>query len=213
MTLDGSTPRASLPVMTTVEHISLGCWMTASAQAWPPDSEPAEGGARPPPQPAVSSTTGTDWASITVTLTGYARGLTRSEHDAQDLVQRTIARLLEREPARAGHLGLAYTTMTRLWLDDHRRLRRRATRLLDHARTLVHASTQIDRLEHDELVERVRRAIHSLGPRQRAVLVLRVMEGLSYPEIAEHLGCSVDAVRASLHLARARVRTLTGESP
>jgi len=198
--------------MATVEQISLGCWMAAPPRSRNQDGGHATADARSTPQRTDPAADGIDWASLTATLTGYARGLTRSSHEAQDLVQRTLARLLEREPTRADHLGLAYTTMTRLWLDDHRRLKRRATRLLAHARTMARASTQPDRLEHDELVERVRLAIRSLGPRQRAVLVLRVMEGLSYPEIAEHLGCSVDAVRASLHLARARVRALTGES-
>ncbi len=50
-------------------------------------------------------------------------------------------------------------------------------------------------------------AIDSLPARQRAALLLRVVEGLSYEAIAEALECEVGAVRANLHLARMKVRS------
>ena len=61
--------------------------------------------------------------------------------------------------------------------------------------------------------ERVRRAIETLPPMQRAVVVLRLVEELDYADIAATLGCSVQAVRANLHLGRQRVRRLAGEAP
>ena len=50
---------------------------------------------------------------------------------------------------------------------------------------------------------RVHRALGALEPSQRAVLVLREFEGLSYEEIAEVLETSTAAVRSRLHRGRA----------
>jgi RNA polymerase sigma-70 factor (ECF subfamily) len=58
----------------------------------------------------------------------------------------------------------------------------------------------------------VRRAlagvIEALDPDSREVLVLRDIEGLTAPEVAEIAGTSVDAVKSRLHRARASVREL-----
>lgn len=57
-----------------------------------------------------------------------------------------------------------------------------------------------------ELSTLLDRAIRSLDPASREVLVLRDIEGLTAPEVAEILGVSVDAVKSRLHRARADVR-------
>jgi len=49
-------------------------------------------------------------------------------------------------------------------------------------------------------------AIGALDPMYREVLVLRDVEGLSAPEVAEVLGLSVEAVKSRLHRARVAVR-------
>jgi RNA polymerase sigma-70 factor (ECF subfamily) len=49
-------------------------------------------------------------------------------------------------------------------------------------------------------------AIRALEPASREVLVLRDVEGLTAPEVAEVLGVSVEAVKSRLHRARAEVR-------
>lgn len=49
-------------------------------------------------------------------------------------------------------------------------------------------------------------AIAELEPTNREVLVLRDVEGLTAPEVAQVLGVSVDAVKSRLHRARADVR-------
>jgi RNA polymerase sigma-70 factor (ECF subfamily) len=48
----------------------------------------------------------------------------------------------------------------------------------------------------------VRRALASLPPDDQLVLTLREVEGLSYAELAEALGCSVEAVKSRLRRAR-----------
>ncbi|HVY45160.1 MAG TPA: sigma-70 family RNA polymerase sigma factor [Minicystis sp.] len=62
------------------------------------------------------------------------------------------------------------------------------------------------------------RAIAALDPGQREVLLLRDVEGLTAPEVAEVLGLGVDAVKSRLHRARVAVRArmaplITGEEP
>lgn len=49
-------------------------------------------------------------------------------------------------------------------------------------------------------------AIASLEPMYREVLVLRDVEGLTAPEVAEVMGLSVEAVKSRLHRARVAVR-------
>lgn len=55
-------------------------------------------------------------------------------------------------------------------------------------------------------------AIGSLEPMYREVLVLRDVEGLSAPEVAEALGLTAEAVMSRLHRARMAVRELVAPS-
>lgn len=54
--------------------------------------------------------------------------------------------------------------------------------------------------------KRIRAELQFLPPAQRAALGLRLLEGLSYEEIAELLGVPVNSVRSWLHRGRARLR-------
>ena len=54
-------------------------------------------------------------------------------------------------------------------------------------------------LESSDLIERV---LSHVSPEYRLVLTLREVEGLSYQQISQTLGCSVDAVKARLRRAR-----------
>lgn len=60
--------------------------------------------------------------------------------------------------------------------------------------------------ENDELGAIVLREVAALKYDYREVVVLRDLEGLSYREIAEVLGCSVEAVKSRLFRARSVLR-------
>lgn len=53
--------------------------------------------------------------------------------------------------------------------------------------------------------------LNALGPDDRAVVVLREIEGLTYKHIAYVLGIPVGTVRSRLHGARQRLRTVAAE--
>ncbi|HSK78728.1 MAG TPA: sigma-70 family RNA polymerase sigma factor [Thermoanaerobaculia bacterium] len=61
-------------------------------------------------------------------------------------------------------------------------------------------------LAHREVERAVEAAIRALRPAYREVLLLRDVEGLTAPEVAEVLGLRVEAVKSRLHRARAEVR-------
>ncbi|BDI33064.1 RNA polymerase sigma factor RpoE [Capsulimonas corticalis] len=61
-------------------------------------------------------------------------------------------------------------------------------------------------LEQKELRALVQRAVDSLASEYKVVLVLREMEGMSYNEIAEVTGLTMEAVKTRLNRARGMVR-------
>lgn len=68
------------------------------------------------------------------------------------------------------------------------------------------AATPDEVLAGKEVERALERAIASLEPTSREVLVLRDMEGLTAPEVAKVLGLRVQAVKSRLHRARMTVR-------
>lgn len=63
-----------------------------------------------------------------------------------------------------------------------------------------------DELETKQLERAVERAVDALDPKYREVLILRDIEGLTAPEVAEVLGLGIPAVKSRLHRARLAVR-------
>ncbi len=154
-----------------------------------------------------------DWAALSERLRRMAMALTHRPDDAEELTQQTFAALLAKNPDRVEHLGYARRTMVRLWLDRQRSVRRRVAHLARLAFSARRWHADADPLSVSEQKARMRRAIESLPPKQRAVLVLRLVEELDYEQIASALNCPVQTVRAHLHLGRRSVREMLGEQP
>lgn len=148
-----------------------------------------------------------DWRALSVRLRRVALALCRDPHEADDLVQQTLARLLTRNPERVTHAGYARKTMMNLWLDNQRSLKRRVARLRTMAmQGVTRRDDPVERMSSRERSRVLEHAIRALPPRQRAVITLRLVEELDTNAIAETLGCSKDAVRSNLHQARRHLR-------
>lgn len=63
-----------------------------------------------------------------------------------------------------------------------------------------------DAIERAELRSDIAAALDTLTPEHRAVIVLREIEGLSYSEISDVVGCSKGTVMSRLHHARKRMQ-------
>lgn len=61
----------------------------------------------------------------------------------------------------------------------------------------------LEDLTRAETIESVRKAVLSLPPKYREVVVLCELQDVSYGETAEILGCAIGTVRSRLHRARA----------
>lgn len=59
-----------------------------------------------------------------------------------------------------------------------------------------------------ELGEQIQRAIDQLPDYHKSVFVLYEIEGLSYKEIADVVGCSIGTVMSRLHYARKKLRSM-----
>jgi RNA polymerase sigma-70 factor (ECF subfamily) len=117
-------------------------------------------------------------------------------------------------PRFRGDSGL-YTWLYRILVNlckDHYKSRSRQGRWLEPAgmeaapEPAAPTPTSEQVLEARQRDEAVRRALGSLEPRLREILVLRHYEEMSYEQIAATLGCPVGTVRSRLATARERLR-------
>jgi RNA polymerase sigma-70 factor, ECF subfamily len=67
-------------------------------------------------------------------------------------------------------------------------------------------------LADGELRERLEAALAQLSPAHRAVLVMREVDGLSYQEMADVVGCSIGTIMSRLFHARKKMQALLGGS-
>ncbi len=99
-------------------------------------------------------------------------------------------------------------------LIDYRRKKRAIAMAPDVLRRVAHAlqrrtgedDSVLVAMDKAEAVKAVMRAVQSLRPRDRDVLLLRWINELSYEEIADILNCSVSTVRQIHHRALRRAR-------
>jgi RNA polymerase sigma-70 factor (ECF subfamily) len=111
-----------------------------------------------------------------------------------------------RHVARGGDVDVAWLkTVARNKLIDHWRARARQERKLALAYS-VEPQPMVDETAPAD-AERVTRVLADLNPTYRAALVLRHLDGLSVPEVAELIGRSVEATEQVLSRARAAFRS------
>jgi RNA polymerase sigma-70 factor (ECF subfamily) len=138
-------------------------------------------------------------------LKNKARRLTRNEHDAEDLMQDTYLRMLEKQHQwneQKGSLkGWAGTVMRNIFIDEKRRDKVRDTYVNDQMHNTVTPNHEDDVMRRLTLHE-IRKVIKTLGVVEGAVLEDHCFKGLSYKEIAEKHQIPIGTVMT--HLCRGR---------
>jgi RNA polymerase sigma-70 factor (ECF subfamily) len=165
-----------------------------------------------------------DWDGLIETYAGraytFALGLTGNEPDARELVQDAFTKAMERIETRDASQpfeGWFLTVLKHLYLDGNRRYERRHGQPLDlpigpGGLTVADAVPDareeplIARLEREESVKLVRRAMRALTPDARAILLMVDLQGLKYEEAAQVLDCPLNTIRSRIVRARAALR-------
>ncbi|MBI2376980.1 MAG: sigma-70 family RNA polymerase sigma factor [Deltaproteobacteria bacterium] len=144
----------------------------------------------------------------------FGRQCAGNPTDADDVVQETLIAVATHLPAFEGRSSLStwVYTLARTACARRRRGAKNAPTLPESSAPERADPTNPEILaERAELSSALSSALASLPIDQREVVVLRDMEGLTAPEVAEALGLSVAAVKSRLHRGRQALRATLGE--
>lgn len=148
----------------------------------------------------------------------FAYRLTQNEADARDLTQDAFIRVYRAwrsfKPG-TSFLSWIYRIVTNLYRDELRRRKGRYQEEIPEDHELQEygggrplAVEPIEEYVEGQLSEPVSKALAELATEQRQIVLLADVEGYSYREIAEIVGCTVGTVRSRLHRARGQLRAL-----
>lgn len=136
--------------------------------------------------------------------------ITLQRPEAEDVVQETLIRAWERreELGNVESVEAYLLTVCRNLAIDKREKKDNQNVSLGEEEMELPASdiSPQERLEYEERLRRVHELFSKLPERQRTVMQLRDIEGLSYRETAQAMGITEDVVRVTLHRARAAIR-------
>lgn len=136
-------------------------------------------------------------------LRRYSRSLARSDAEGEDLLQDCVEKMLARHSQWRGMnlRGWALSIMTNLYRNTRRASPRNMLVELTAAEDLPLPELPSDPLER----ARIEDALNSLSEENRAVLMLVVIEGYTYGEVATLLGIPIGTVMSRLSRARRHV--------
>jgi RNA polymerase sigma-70 factor (ECF subfamily) len=150
---------------------------------------------------------------------GIAYGVIHNREDALDIAQEVFIKAFRKLRGFRGSSSF-YTWLYRITINmaiDHARKKRHMVsvdyddHILDEpppdaGPQRPRQADPLETLERTELNETIMSAIMQLPTEQRATVVLRELEDLSYAEIAAVLGCSIGTVMSRLHYGRKKLR-------
>ena len=144
---------------------------------------------------------------------------------AQDVTQDVFLQLAERISTFRGDAGLTswiYRITVNRAIDARRRERRRPAWRMGESvpdrpvrlpRGDVPMQDPTGGVEREGRANQVKAALGKLSPKLRAILVLRYIEGLSYEQLGEVLGCAPGTVKSRLNRAHAAMQRALGVEP
>jgi len=142
-----------------------------------------------------------------------AYGVVRQREEALDIVQEVFIKLFRSIQNFKGKSHF-YTYLYRMAMNtaiDHTRKMKKSPAISLNEDGSFEPSDGVEKrpdslLLDKELEERVRQALEKLPADQKAAFIFREVEGLSYGEIAEAMGCSIGTVMSRLHYGRKRMQ-------
>lgn len=136
-------------------------------------------------------------------LRGFCFALCGAAHDADDLMQSTVERLLVKPPpSGADPARWMFRVCKNLWIDEVRARKVRRAEPLDPEMDIAGPDGELTMLDH-LMVAKVNQAMAVLPEEQRVIIALIALEGFSYREAAETLEIPVGTVMSRLSRARA----------
>ena len=144
-----------------------------------------------------------------------AYGVVRHREEALDIVQEVFIKLfrsIKNFKGRSHFYTYLYRMVMNTAIDHSRKMGKQFVSSLDEEGRFE-PSEEIEKgperiLLQKELEEKVNRAMEKLPAEQRAALLFREVEGLSYQEMADAMGCSIGTVMSRLHYGRKRMQEL-----
>ncbi len=137
-----------------------------------------------------------------------ALAVTRNTADAEEVTQDVFLKIyahLERFRFQSSLKTWIYRIAMNTALNVYRRNSQERGRRADYdiaLKTQAAPDTATARLEQDEMRDALGSLLDALNPDQRACIVLREIEGMSYQEIADSLEINVNTVRTRLKRGR-----------
>jgi RNA polymerase sigma-70 factor (ECF subfamily) len=144
----------------------------------------------------------------------YVWRMLREPHDAEDCLQETFLRAFRsygRVRAGTNYRAWLYKIATNTARSQWKQRTRRETRTIDLDPDLQSGEMSVaDRVERKALLVAVTHAVEDLPDQQRAALIMRKYQELSYAEIAAALECTEAAARANVYQAVRKLQTRFG---